>query len=247
MAKRKVKSEAQRQYEKELKRIKQFIRRAEKRGYRFPDNVIPPKPKRITRASVSRLQKIKPQTLYKKATALSESGKIVSGTERRAEERRASAVKGARTRKARERQRTASGVDFETERRRQDEEEQRRLREDEAFRRKFEEGEIVYNMILEAIADIDKYHKRAAEHVKEILDREIATYGRDAVLRTIGETPGEVLELAEIALRYNPGDSRHDNAVNELVNIIRGTVPTAEEMREMQDILDEDGYTDDVG
>ena len=74
MKKRKVKSEVQRQYEKELKRIKQFIRRAEKRGYRFPDNVIPPKPKRITRASVSRLQKIKPQTLYKKATALSESG-----------------------------------------------------------------------------------------------------------------------------------------------------------------------------
>ena len=67
MTKVKKKSPAEREYDKQVKRIKQFIRRAEKRGFIFPDNVIPNKPKRITKASVRKLSKITPKELYKKA------------------------------------------------------------------------------------------------------------------------------------------------------------------------------------
>lgn len=80
MAKKKKLSITQQQYNKELKRIKSFIKRAEKRGYIFPKNAIPNKPKRISKSSVSRLHKITPEKLYNKAEYASEltQGEIVS-------------------------------------------------------------------------------------------------------------------------------------------------------------------------
>lgn len=72
MKKRHSVSPTKQAYSKQLKRIKQFIRRAEKRGYIFSENVIPTKPKRITPASVRRLQRITPEKLYKNAAYVSE-------------------------------------------------------------------------------------------------------------------------------------------------------------------------------
>lgn len=72
MKKRHYVSPTKQAYSKQLKRIKQFIRRAEKRGYIFSENVIPPVPKRITPASVRRLQRITPEKLYKNAAYVSE-------------------------------------------------------------------------------------------------------------------------------------------------------------------------------
>ena len=54
-------------YRKERKRIQAFIRRAEKRGYIFEQNVLPATPKKITQASVRRLQKLTAKALYEKA------------------------------------------------------------------------------------------------------------------------------------------------------------------------------------
>lgn len=101
MAKKRRLTEEQKEYNKQLRRIKQFIHRAEKRGYVFSDNIIPKKPKRITKASVRKLQKITPKELYKKARYGGEAtyGEIVTGEEGRKAERKASAEKGAKTRK----------------------------------------------------------------------------------------------------------------------------------------------------
>lgn len=80
-------SNIERQYAKELRRIKQFIRRTEDRGYTYPANIIPPKPKKITLKSVNRLQKITPDTLYHKATyTFPDTGEVISGTERKYQE-----------------------------------------------------------------------------------------------------------------------------------------------------------------
>ena len=43
----------QQAWKKELKRLQQFIRKAKKRGYTFPDDVIPETPKRITKKQLS--------------------------------------------------------------------------------------------------------------------------------------------------------------------------------------------------
>lgn len=87
------------EYNKQLKRIKQFIRRATKRGYIFEENIIPKKPKKITQASVNRLKNITPAKLYQKSKAFSPfENKVVKGTEVRKQERKASAKKAAQTR-----------------------------------------------------------------------------------------------------------------------------------------------------
>lgn len=101
MAKKKQLTEAQKDYNKQLRRIKQFVRRAEKRGYVFSENIIPKKPKRVTKASVKKLQKITPKELYKKAQYAGSAthGEIVSGEEGRKAERKASAEKAAKTKK----------------------------------------------------------------------------------------------------------------------------------------------------
>lgn len=72
------------QYRKERRRVQQFIRRANKRGYQFTVE-IPKIPKRITLGSVRRLQRLTPEYLYKKSLYGGEAsfGEVVSGTEGR--------------------------------------------------------------------------------------------------------------------------------------------------------------------
>ena len=82
-------------HKKQLKRVRDFIRRAEKRGYRFSDSL----KESLRTLSTQKLKSFTPEKLYKQATALSDSGEIISGTERRKEERSASAQKGAITKR----------------------------------------------------------------------------------------------------------------------------------------------------
>ena len=90
----------QKEYAKQIKRIKQFISRAEKRGYIFEDIIIPEKPKRITKQAIKKLRDIKPNDLYQKARAVDyETGEILTGLDARKLERKASAKKAAKTRK----------------------------------------------------------------------------------------------------------------------------------------------------
>lgn len=106
MAKKQKQSEAEKLYAKQLKRIKQFIRRAEKRGFIFEEDVIPQKPKKVTKASVRKLEKLTPEKLYKKSLYLEEStGEIEVAQKRRKEERKQSAKKAAKTRKERQKAR----------------------------------------------------------------------------------------------------------------------------------------------
>lgn len=87
-------------YKKQVKRLKQFVRRAEKRGYIVPENVIPKQPKRITKKSVERLKKITTKEIYSKSEKLDfETGELIPGEVGRKQERSESAKKAAKTRK----------------------------------------------------------------------------------------------------------------------------------------------------
>lgn len=66
------------EYNKQRKRLKQAIRRAEKQGYIFSEDILPKKPKRITKASVRRLAKITPELIRQKGKFLiEETGEII--------------------------------------------------------------------------------------------------------------------------------------------------------------------------
>lgn len=87
-------------YKKQVKRLKQAVRRAEKRGYIVPENVIPKQPKRITKKSVERLKKITTDEIYSKSEKLDfETGELIPGKVARKQERSEAAKKAAKTRK----------------------------------------------------------------------------------------------------------------------------------------------------
>lgn len=81
MARKKL-TPAQREYNKNRRRIKQAIKRLEKRGYIVPENILPKIPKRITNASVRRLEKINLDFIYKKSRFLDvTTGELFEGTQ----------------------------------------------------------------------------------------------------------------------------------------------------------------------
>lgn len=87
-------------FKKQVTRIKNFIRRATKRGYEFSDTIIPTMPKRVTKKSIEKIKNIKPKDLYSKASYLDKStGEIVSGSTGRKIERNLSSQKAKETRK----------------------------------------------------------------------------------------------------------------------------------------------------
>lgn len=93
--------ELEAQVKKELRRIKRFVREAEKRGYVFSENAIPTLPKSgITAGTLRKLQKKTSAALYKKASYTTPQGKRIRGTTRKAQERSEAAKKGHVTRRA---------------------------------------------------------------------------------------------------------------------------------------------------
>lgn len=88
----------EKEVKKQRKRIQQFVRRAEKRGYSFSQNVVPTLPKKITEKTLSRFKAITPEQLYKKGVYTDYKGTIIKGTERRKEERHIASVRAAQTR-----------------------------------------------------------------------------------------------------------------------------------------------------
>ena len=100
MPRKKKQTQAQKEYRKEKQRINRFIKRAQARGFMFDESVLPPTPKRITKASVQKLKKLTAKELYKRATYFDRStGSLVSGTQGRMYERSKAAQRSAITRK----------------------------------------------------------------------------------------------------------------------------------------------------
>ena len=100
MAKRKKLTENQKAYQKERRRLLQAVRRAEKQGYIFPEDVVPELPKRVTKKQLEKIQKIKPKDLYKKAEFVyQQTGEIVPAEQRKQELKQEAITKAKETRK----------------------------------------------------------------------------------------------------------------------------------------------------
>lgn len=100
MANRKKRTEAQKAYQKERRRLLQAILRGEKQGFIFPENLVPDLPKRVTKTALERIKNIKPKDLYKTAEYLyQDTGEVVPAEQRKQEVKREAIVKAKETRK----------------------------------------------------------------------------------------------------------------------------------------------------
>lgn len=240
MAKRKQ-SEIRR---KQLKRIRQFISRAEKRGYRFPSGFA----ESLKTLSTQTLKSYTPEILYTRfATAILEkTGDVVSGIERRAEERSEAALKAASTRIE---GKFADSTEGKLLQEQIDETEDLEIPlynpdEDPEYMRMnlVSEGRIVYENIL---ALIDSYPSRGSEELRRAFNEEINTYGFDRVCASLALAPEQAIQAAQDIIYYPTGgttSSEAHRAFIKLGDIIKGTVRSEQDARSIGDVLDSMGY-----
>lgn len=100
MAIKKKKTVNQKAFQKERKRLQQAIRKGEKQGYIFPEDIVPSLPKRVSKKALEKIKRIKPSDLYSTGEYLyKDTGEIVPAEQRRKEVRIQAHQKAVQTRK----------------------------------------------------------------------------------------------------------------------------------------------------
>lgn len=230
MGKTTKKSQLLKEYNKERNRIKRFIRNAEKRGYVFEPNLIPPKPKTITSGSVRRLSKIRPAQLYKKAYAISGvTGQPITVEQRKREIREEASRKG-----------------WEARRRKKDQEDYKRIKTDKKWQQMFHASKLVWDKVQSMIANVGVQQSQSAELLNNLLNSEIEKYGADIVLYSIAQASEDFLATCEVIIKYNPNSDISRTAVEHLYTIISGNLPSDAEQAEIDKALARDETWEEI-
>lgn len=230
MAKTTKKSQLLKEYNKQRNRIKRFIRNAEKRGYVFEPDLIPPKPKTITSGSIRRLSKIRPTQLYNKAYAIS----AVTGQPITVEQRK------------REIREEASRKAWETRRRKKDQEDYKRIKTDREWQQMFQTSKLVWDKVQSMIASVGVQQSESADLLNNLLNSEIEKYGVDSVMYSIAQASEDFLSTCEVIIKYHPSTAVSKTAVQHLYTLISGTLPSEAEQAEIDKALDNDEYWEEI-
>lgn len=230
MGKTTKKSQLLKEYNKERNRIKRFIRNAEKRGYVFEPNLIPPRPKTITSGSIRRLSKIRPAQLYKKAYAIS----AVTGQPITVEQRK------------REIREEASRKAWETRRRKKDQADYNRIKTNREWQQMFHASRQVWSKVQSMIANVGVQQSQSADLLNNLLNSQIEKYGADIVLYSIAQAGEDFLSTCEVIIKYNPDSSVSRTAVQHLYTLISGNLPSDAEQAEIDKALASDETWEEI-
>lgn len=230
MGKTTKKSQLLKEYNKERNRIKRFIRNAEKRGYVFEPDLIPPKPKTITSGSIRRLSKIRPAQLYKKAYAIS----AVTGQPITVEQRK------------REIREEASRKAWETRRRKKDQADYNRIKTNREWQQMFHASRQVWNKVQSMIANVGIQQSQSADLLNNLLNSQIEQYGADIVLYSISQAAEDFLSTCEVIIKYNPDSAVSRTAVQHLYTLISGNLPSDAEQAEIDKALASDETWEEI-
>lgn len=230
MGKTTKKSQLLKEYNKERNRIKRFIRNAEKRGYVFEPNLIPPKPKTITSGSIRRLSKIRPAQLYNKAYAIS----AVTGQPITVEQRK------------REIREEASRKAWETRRRQKDQADYNRIKSNREWQQTFHASKLVWDKVQTMIANVGVQQSQSADLLNNLLNSEIEKYGADIVMYSIAQSSEDFLATCEVIIRYHPSTAVSRTAVEHLYTLISGNIPSEAEQAEIDKALASDETWEEI-
>ena len=230
MGKTTKKSQLLKEYNKERNRIKRFIRNAEKRGYVFEPNLIPPRPKTITSGSIRRLSKIRPAQLYKKAYAIS----AVTGQPITVEQRK------------REIREEASRKAWETRRRKKDQADYIRIKTNREWQQMFHASRQVWDKVQSMIANVGVQQSQSADLLNNLLNSQIEEYGADIVLYSIAQAGEDFLSTCEVIIKYNPDSGVSRTAVQHLYTLISGNLPSDAEQAEIDKALASDETWEEI-
>lgn len=230
MGKTTKKAQLLKEYNKERNRIKRFIRNAEKRGYVFEPDLIPPKPKTITSGSIRRLSKIRPAQLYKKAYAIS----AVTGQPITVEQRK------------REIREEASRKAWETRRRKKDQADYNRIKTNREWQQMFHASRKVWDKVQSMIANVGVQQSQSADLLNNLLNSQIEQYGADIVMYSIAQASEDFLSTCEVIIKYNPDSAVSRTAVQHLYTLISGNLPSDAEEAEIDKALASDETWEEI-
>lgn len=224
------KSQLLKEYNKERNRIKRFIRNAEKRGYVFEPNLIPPKPKTITSGSIRRLSKIRPAQLYNKAYAIS----AVTGQPITVEQRK------------REIREEASRKAWETRRRKKDQADYNRIKTNKEWQQMFHTSKLVWDKVQAMIANVGVQQSESADLLNNLLNSQIKEYGVDIVMYSIAQASEDFLSTCEVIIKYHPNSAVSRTAVQHLYTLISGNLPSDAEQAEIDKAIASDETWEEI-
>lgn len=230
MGKTTKKSQLLKEYNKERNRIKRFIRNAEKRGYVFEPNLIPPRPKTITSGSIRRLSKIRPAQLYKKAYAIS----AVTGQPITVEQ------------KKREIREEASRKAWETRRRKKDQADYNGIKSNTEWQQMFHASKLVWDKVQSMIANVGVQQSESADLLNNLLNSQIEQYGADIVMYSIAQASEDFLSTCEVIIKYNPNSAVSRTAVQHLYTLISGNLPSDAEQAEIDKAIASDETWEEI-
>lgn len=224
------KSQLLKEYNKERNRIKRFIRNAEKRGYVFEPNLIPPKPKTITSGSIRRLSKIRPAQLYNKAYAISAvTGQPITVEQRKREIREQAARKA-----------------WETRIRKKDQADYNRIKSNKEWQHMFHASKLVWDKVQSMIANVGVQQSESADLLNNLLNSEIEKYGADTVIYSIAQASEDFLATCEVIIKYHPSSAVSRTAVQHLYTLISGNLPSDAEQAEIDKALASDETWEEI-
>lgn len=230
MGKTTKKAQLIKEYNKERNRIKRFIRNAEKRGYVFEPNLIPPRPKTITSGSIRRLSKIRPAQLYNKAYAISAvTGQPITVEQRKRE------IRQEATRKA-----------WETRIRKKDQADYNRIKSNKEWQQMFHVSKLVWNKVQSMIANVGVQQSQSADLLNKLLNSEIEKYGADNVLYSIAQASEDFLSTCEVIIKYHPNSAVSRTAVQHLYTLISGNLPSDAEQAEIDKAIASDETWEEI-
>lgn len=262
MAKRKT---IKQEYKQQRKRVENLVQQMSERGYYNIENIVPPEPKKITRASVRKLKKITVESIAKHAVygGAETYGEEVSGLKGLRLERSRSAKKGQQT-KAKNKQlaarlkeyndiidrsikslRSELESDWESKRRTQDEQELSRHSTDTAYREQFEEGTFLLDKVQQLINNASQGQQHAAQQMQSILGNAIETLGREQVARNIATSDEDIISEVQDTLLYKPASTGYANHIGTFKRILTHESPSAEEYQDWMYGREQDEYVDD--
>lgn len=100
----------------------------------------------------------------------------------------------------------------------------------------FNQGDIIYENIMDMI---DKFPTKGSSYLSSILSYEISRYGKDNVLRAISQIPQEFIKSIQEVMYYEKDRNSNHKALKDFAEILKGSVLTVDESKEISAILDE--------
>lgn len=234
-------------FAKQQRRIRRFIKSAEKRGYSFPANAVPERPARVTKRDIARITAIKPETLYEQATYVYE-GSTFTGTEGRMIERSLAAQKGALHKREKDpRYHTQPGMPPAEATDVAD-----RLKE---TLERFNQGKSEYEKTMEEVdnwtpdgpwnAWFAEKRRQQVDQMKRMISAAIQNFGFSEAMRAIGRD-ATAFHNATQTIMFDSKQEAVQNAFNALAEILKGSALSAEESADLEILNDAvNGYQDE--